>query len=104
MSSPVKVLSVIEERKNLRKRSKIHSHLRYGYFVTVNQYTNPKPNPQQFKTKSTQQNKMDYTIKNEIKCFRKTSWTSSVNISSSKILHNVQIWTSVTIVCLFDSV
>ena len=36
-SSPVKVLAVIEERKHLRKKEKIHCHLRYGYFLTVNQ-------------------------------------------------------------------
>ena len=35
-SSPVKVLWVIEARKHLRKKEKIHCHLRYGYFITVN--------------------------------------------------------------------
>jgi hypothetical protein len=30
-------LAVIEEGKILRKKSKIHCHLRYEYFVTVNQ-------------------------------------------------------------------
>jgi hypothetical protein len=35
--SPVKVLTGIEERKHLRKKQTIHCHLRYGYFVTVNQ-------------------------------------------------------------------
>jgi len=28
----------MEERKGLRKREKIHCHLRNGYFVTVNQF------------------------------------------------------------------
>jgi hypothetical protein len=32
-SISVKVLAVIEERKNLRKKLKIHCHLRYGYFI-----------------------------------------------------------------------
>ena len=36
-SNPVKTLAVIEERKHLRKKSKIHCHLSYGYFETVNQ-------------------------------------------------------------------
>jgi hypothetical protein len=36
-SSLVQVLTVIKERKHLRKKNKIHCHLRYGYFVTVNQ-------------------------------------------------------------------
>ena len=31
------VVSVIEERYNLRKKENIHCHLRYGYFVVVNQ-------------------------------------------------------------------
>ena len=35
--SPVKALSVIEKRKSIRKEEKIHCHLRYRYFVTVNQ-------------------------------------------------------------------
>jgi hypothetical protein len=34
---PVKVLAVIEVRKHLREKSKIHCHLRYRYFVAVNQ-------------------------------------------------------------------
>ena len=38
VKSPVKVLVVIEERKNLKwKMEKIHCHLRWGYFVNVNQ-------------------------------------------------------------------
>ena len=36
-SIPVKVLAVTEERKHLRKKSKIQCHLRYGHFVTVDQ-------------------------------------------------------------------
>jgi hypothetical protein len=32
----VKILSVIGERKNLRKKEKIYCNLRYGYFVMVN--------------------------------------------------------------------
>jgi hypothetical protein len=33
--SPVKLFAVIEERKHLRKKEKIHCHLRYVYSVTV---------------------------------------------------------------------
>ena len=33
---PIKVLSVIEERKHLRTKEKINFHQRYEYFVTVN--------------------------------------------------------------------
>jgi NAD-dependent dihydropyrimidine dehydrogenase PreA subunit len=36
-SSPVKVLPVITDRKHLHKMWKIHFHLRYGYFLAVNQ-------------------------------------------------------------------
>jgi hypothetical protein len=36
-STPVIVLAVIEERKPLRKKEKIHCHLRYRYFLAVNQ-------------------------------------------------------------------
>jgi hypothetical protein len=36
-SSPGKILAVIVERRILHKKSKIHCHLRYEYFVTVNQ-------------------------------------------------------------------
>jgi hypothetical protein len=36
-SSPVKVLAVITDRKHLHKMWKIHCHLRYGYFLAVNQ-------------------------------------------------------------------
>ena len=36
-SGPVKVMVMIEERKNLRKKSKIHCQFRYGYFISVNQ-------------------------------------------------------------------
>ena len=32
------VSSLIKERKHLRKRKMIHSHLRNGYFVTLNQF------------------------------------------------------------------
>jgi len=36
-SKPVKELAAINKRKHLRKKKKIHYHLRCGYFVTVNQ-------------------------------------------------------------------
>jgi hypothetical protein len=35
--SRVKVLSMAEERTNIRIEEKIHCHLRYGYFVMVNE-------------------------------------------------------------------
>jgi len=34
---PSIVLVVIDDRSNLRKKLKIHCHLRYGYSVAVNQ-------------------------------------------------------------------
>jgi hypothetical protein len=37
LSSPIKVLSVIDKRLRLRKKEKLYCNLRYGYFVTVNQ-------------------------------------------------------------------
>jgi hypothetical protein len=36
-ATEVVVLVMIEERKNLREKENIYYHLRYGYFVTVNQ-------------------------------------------------------------------
>ena len=38
VKSGKKILSVIDERNNLRKREKIHCHLRNEYFVTVSQF------------------------------------------------------------------